>query len=83
MIKKILLGLGGTPYTTVAIQRAVGIAKRFDAEITGVTVLDFKGLSHGGIALSGTLHAAKEIAAQGSPSRELVKGEGLRCFCAP
>jgi hypothetical protein len=30
MIKRILLGLGGTPYTTVAIQRAVEIAKRFD-----------------------------------------------------
>jgi len=30
MIKRILLGLGGTPYATVAIQRAVEIAKRFD-----------------------------------------------------
>jgi nucleotide-binding universal stress UspA family protein len=40
MIKKILLGLGGTPYTTVAIQRAVQVAKRFDAEITGVIVLN-------------------------------------------
>lgn len=40
MIKRILLGLGGTPYTSVAIQRAVGLAKRFEAEITGVTVID-------------------------------------------
>lgn len=40
MIKKILLGLGGTPYTSVAIQHAVGLAKGFDAEITGVTVID-------------------------------------------
>jgi nucleotide-binding universal stress UspA family protein len=35
MIKRILLGLGGTPYTMVAIQRAVQLAKRFEAEITG------------------------------------------------
>ena len=40
MIKRILLGLGGTPYTNVAIQRAVGLAKRFEAEITGITVID-------------------------------------------
>ena len=40
MIKRILLGLGGTPYTTAAIQRAVGLAKRFEAEITGVTIID-------------------------------------------
>ena len=38
MIKKILLGLGGTPYTTVAIERAIQLAKRLDAEVTGVTV---------------------------------------------
>jgi nucleotide-binding universal stress UspA family protein len=40
MIKKILLGLGGTPYTTVGIQRAVQIARRSGAEITGVVVLN-------------------------------------------
>ena len=50
MIKKILLGLGGTPYTSVAIQRAVGLAKRFEAEITGVTVLDLDRLRRAGLA---------------------------------
>jgi nucleotide-binding universal stress UspA family protein len=45
MIKRILLGLGGTPYTSVAIQRAVQLAKRFEAEITGVTVSDVKRLT--------------------------------------
>jgi len=45
MIKRILLGLGGTPYTSVAIQRAVELAKRFETEITGVTVVDVKGLT--------------------------------------
>jgi len=39
MIKKILLGLGGTPYTGVAIQRATGLARQIEAEITAVTVL--------------------------------------------
>jgi nucleotide-binding universal stress UspA family protein len=51
MIKKILLGLGGTPYTSIAIQRAVELAKRFETEITGVPVVDVKG-------------ATKEMAAQ-------------------
>lgn len=45
MIKRILVGLGGTPYTPVAIQRAVSLARRFDAKITGVTVVDVKHLS--------------------------------------
>jgi nucleotide-binding universal stress UspA family protein len=40
MIKKILIGLGGTPFTDVAIQRAIELAKRHEATLTGVTVLD-------------------------------------------
>jgi len=58
MIKRILLGLGGTPYTSVAIQRAVGLAKRFEAEITGVTVLNLDHLSKGGLAQEETIPAA-------------------------
>ncbi len=50
MIKKILLGLGGTPYTNVAIQRAVQLAKQFEAEITGVTILDLDRLRGAGLA---------------------------------
>ncbi|MCU0878588.1 MAG: universal stress protein [Pirellulaceae bacterium] len=42
MIKRILVGLGGTPYTPVAIQRAVMLAQSHEAELTGVTVLDTK-----------------------------------------
>jgi nucleotide-binding universal stress UspA family protein len=64
MSKKILLGLGGTPYTTVAIMRAVELAKRFDAEITGVTVVDLKGLSNIGLVPKGVLHTAERIAAE-------------------
>jgi len=58
MIKKILLGLGGTPYTSVAIQRAVQLAKRFDAEITGVTVLDLERLTKVRLAQEETIPAA-------------------------
>ncbi len=47
MIKRILLGLGGTPYTSIAIRRAADLAKRFEAEVTSLTVIDVKGLSNG------------------------------------
>lgn len=39
MIKRILLGLGGTPYTPVAIERAVRLAQYHEAGITAVTVV--------------------------------------------
>jgi nucleotide-binding universal stress UspA family protein len=64
MIKRILLGLGGTPYTTVAIKRAVELAKRFDAEITGVTTVDVKSRTNIGLVPKGVLHTAERIAAQ-------------------
>ena len=44
MIKRILLGLGGTPFTDIAIERAVELAKAHGARITGVTVVDIKQL---------------------------------------
>lgn len=44
MIKRILVGLAGTIYTPVAIERAVTLAKANDAELTGVTVLDSRRL---------------------------------------
>jgi nucleotide-binding universal stress UspA family protein len=45
MLKRILVGLAGTSYTPVAIQRAVMLAKAHNAEITGVTVLDTRRIS--------------------------------------
>ena len=48
MIKRILLGLGGTPFTDVAIQRAVELSKLHGALITGVTVVDTKSLKQVG-----------------------------------
>lgn len=44
MIKRILLGLGGTPYTDVAIERAIELAKEHGARITAVTLVDTKRL---------------------------------------
>jgi nucleotide-binding universal stress UspA family protein len=40
MIKRILVGLGGTPFTTVAVQRAIELAGKHGASLTGVTVVD-------------------------------------------
>ncbi len=48
MIKRILVGLGGTPFTDVAIERAVELAKAHGAIITGVTVVDIKQLKQVG-----------------------------------
>jgi nucleotide-binding universal stress UspA family protein len=48
MIKRILLGLGGTPFTDVAIERAIELAKDHGARITGVTVVDTKRLKQVG-----------------------------------
>jgi nucleotide-binding universal stress UspA family protein len=60
MIKRILLGLGGTPFTDVAIERAVELAKAHGALITGVTVVDTKQLAQvGPVPLGGGTYAAK------------------------
>ena len=40
MIKRILVGLGGTPFTDVAVRRAVELARVHDSHLTGVTVVD-------------------------------------------
>ena len=45
MIKRILVGLAGTPYTDVAIQQAVELARANHAELTGVTIVDAKRLA--------------------------------------
>lgn len=60
MIKRILLGLGGTPFTDVAIRRAVELAQIHGALITGVTVVDTKRLKQiGPVPLGGAMYAAK------------------------
>jgi nucleotide-binding universal stress UspA family protein len=45
MIKRILVGLGGTPFTKVATRRATELGDLHDAQLTGVTVVDTSKLS--------------------------------------
>ncbi len=59
MVKKILLGIGGTPYSNAAIQRAVELAYRFGAAVTGVTVVDLDKMARVGLVPKGTLHEAR------------------------
>jgi nucleotide-binding universal stress UspA family protein len=40
MVKRILVGLGGTEYSTAAINQAIGLALAHDAEVSGVSILD-------------------------------------------
>ena len=48
-IKRILVELGSTPYTPIAIRRALELAQRHEAMVTGVTIVDFKGLRDSGV----------------------------------
>jgi hypothetical protein len=38
MIKRVLFGIGGTPFTNVAIQRAVELCRLHEAQLTAVTI---------------------------------------------
>jgi len=60
MIKRILLGLGGTPFTDVAIERALELAQLHNALVTGVTVVDVKRLTRvGPVPPGGGAYAAR------------------------
>jgi nucleotide-binding universal stress UspA family protein len=61
MIKCILVGIGGTPFTHVAIQRAIELAKRHGAIITGVTVVDIKRLQQVGPVPPGASAYAEKL----------------------
>lgn len=64
MIKRILIGLGGTPYTPVAIERAITLAQRYGASLTAVTIVKREQL----ISPGGT---------PGCPQAEAIKGGRL------
>jgi hypothetical protein len=51
LIKRTLLGIGGTPFTNVAIQRAVDLWKIHEAQLTAVTVVDEQRLGRVGPVL--------------------------------
>ena len=60
MIKRILVGIGGTKFSDVAVQRALEIAKYHDAAVTGVTVVDLKRLQKvGPVPMGGLAYAEK------------------------
>jgi nucleotide-binding universal stress UspA family protein len=62
MLKRILLGLGGTDYTVAAINQAVALAMANDAEVTGVSILDKERLSDAGPVPLGGGQYAHELA---------------------
>jgi nucleotide-binding universal stress UspA family protein len=61
MIKRVLLGIGGTPFTGVAVQRAVELCKLHDAKLTAVTAVDEQRLSRVGPVPAGAAAAAAEL----------------------
>ena len=59
MLKRILVGLGGTPFANSEILHAIELASAFDAELTGVTVVDLERLEDvGPIPIGGGAAAA-------------------------
>lgn len=62
MLKRILVGLGGTDYTVSAVNQAVALAMCHDAEVTGVSIVDETRLTNVGVPIGG-----------GHYTRELVK----------
>jgi len=61
MIKRILVGLGGTGFTSVAIRRAVELAQIHEAQLTGVTVVDMERLRRVGPVPAGAAGAAHDL----------------------
>ena len=61
MIKRILVGLGGTPYTPVSIRYAVELAQAQGAELTGVTAIDLRRLGDIGPVPLGGGAAAEDL----------------------
>ena len=71
MIKKILVGIADKTYTASATRHAIEIAKRFDASLTGLSVLDYARLRTAGagtIGTSGLNSEVREVAIQNTHS---------------
>jgi nucleotide-binding universal stress UspA family protein len=72
MIKRILVGLGGTEYATTATNHAVALALAHNAELTGVSVLDEVRLTATGPVPLGGSHYAHQLA-----EYRLIRGQEL------
>ena len=60
MIKRILVGLGGTPFTTVATKIATELGDLHQAQLTGVTVVDTRKLNNvGPVPVGGAAYAQR------------------------
>jgi nucleotide-binding universal stress UspA family protein len=62
MMKRILVGLGGTEYTGAAIKQAVTLALEHDADVTGASIIDEARLTYSGPVPIGGGHYAHELA---------------------
>ncbi len=61
MVKRILLGLGGTEFTASAIRHAVELAERHQACLTAITVIDVERLEDVGPVPAGAAHWASDL----------------------
>ena len=60
MIKRILVGLGDTPATDTPVRQAIELARRHQAELTGMTVIDLKRLANvGPVSIGGDAYARR------------------------
>jgi nucleotide-binding universal stress UspA family protein len=62
MLKRILVALSGTPFTPIAVRRAVDLAANHGASLTGVTVVDLERLSDVGPVPIGGASRAHDLA---------------------
>lgn len=61
MMGRVLVALGGSDYTLVAIRTAVDLAKRHDAQLTGVTAMNIEKLRRVGAVPMGAGDIANEL----------------------
>ena len=74
MTKRILVGLGGTPFTTVAVKRAVELARAHHAHLTGVTIVELDQLHKvGPVPLGGGAYAKRMAQRRIDVTRERVE----------
>ncbi|MGB5984801.1 MAG: universal stress protein [Desulfobacterales bacterium] len=78
MLKRILVGLGGTPFTTVSTQCATELANLHQAQTTGVTVVDIGNLEKVGPVPAGAGIYAKRMRER----RTRVTREGIETAIA-
>jgi len=73
MIRKVLLGIGGTPFCQAAVRRAVEICQHHDATLTAVTTIDEERLRYvGAVPLGGGGAATMLREHRVSATRELL-----------